>query len=694
MKIRQVLPHLLVFSLSYIIKVHRIEKGNFVTWDEAHFGKFSQKYLDRTFYFDVHPPLGKMLTALSGLVFGQSNDFDFSSKENYPTTFDFEGMRRFHAFIASFTPLFGFMILRELGFSLRRSLLCSLLFVFENGTVSINRLILLDSHLLSFTAGTLYFLTLLYKKSRKVTRNRPGPVAEDWILLCLGIFLGCVVSIKWIGCLTMLQVGVYIVFDLYSKIMFMELASFGKYFLRRVLYLIMVPAAIYVALFFLHFKIVNNSGPDDGFMSSEFQLSLKNSAFNELKKFITYGKQVTIKSAHGYLHSHFHAYPDDRAAVQSSRQSEDNYIKENNNVRLQVSTYSHRDKNNNFYFQKVTDDTNVDFLQDGDRIVLLHSETKGYIEATREEAYFTAGFKIILNRESINNFAVWVVEACSDSVMKESLIKAISTKFYLKNSVTGCYLSSSEKSYPSWGFDQGETLCKAEKDKDCLWNVEENFFTDSQQNPRYSELVPSFFSKFIEHQVTMFNTNKSFVQDPDIEPDRIVSKPHEWPILKKGLRMSQWHEGFKFYMFMNPLVLYSTTFCLMVSPILQAFRIVQEKRKVMDSGTGSTRKSRAHGAKMERDAFLLFLAVGGWGFHYIPFYMVGRVLYLHHYFPALFMATLNICYVLRQVSFWKCQAFVLLCFAVFWLYSPLTYGFVDEDVLKPLKIFSDWDFAD
>lgn len=690
MKIKRILPHLLVFSLSYIVKIHRIEKGNFVTWDEAHFGKFSQKYLDRTFYFDVHPPLGKMLTALSGLIFGQSKIFDFSSKENYPTAFDFEGMRRFHAFIASFTPLFGFMILRVLGFSLRRSLLLSLLFIFENGTVSISRLILLDSHLLSFTAGTLYFLTVLHMRPK-------NGLGEDRTLLCLGIFLGCVMSIKWIGCLTMLHVGIYIIFDLYSKVMFMDLTVFARHFLKRAFYLIAVPASIYVALFHLHFRIVNNSGPDDGFMSSEFQLGLNNSAFNGLKKFITYGKQVTIKSGHGYLHSHFHAYPDD---------GRDSNVNENKKIHLQVSTYSHRDKNNNFYFQKVTEDSGVDFLRDGDRVVLLHSETKGYIQGTREEAYFTAGFKVVSNRESINGAAVWVVEVFSDTVKREPFVKAISTKFYLRNSVTGCYLSSSQKNYPSWGFDQGEVLCKTAREKDCLWNVEENFFTDNQLNPPYNELRPSFFSKFVEHQVAMFNTNKSFVQDPDIEPERIVSKPYEWLILKKGLRMSQWHDGFKFYMFMNPLILYSTTACLAISPIIALLKLVRAKRKansvqkmvaLVDAKNGKQNgHSRVCGKQsaMGRDGFMLFLTVGGWALHYIPFYMVGRVLYLHHYFPALFMATLNICFVLKHVSFWKCHAFVLLCFGTFWMYSPLTYGFMKEGSLRFLRIFNDWDFVD
>lgn len=44
-----------------------------------------------------------------------------------------------------------------------------------------------------------------------------------------------------------------------------------------------------------------------------------------------------------------------------------------------------------------------------------------------------------------------------------------------------------------------------------------------------------------------------------------------------------------------------------------------------------------HSRVLQRDGGLLLL---GWLLHYAPFYTMGRVLYYHHYFPAMLFSSM------------------------------------------------------
>lgn len=653
----------LIFALSFIVKTYKVENGNFVIWDEAHFGKFSEKYLSRKFYFDVHPPLGKMLTSLGGYLFNQPLDFEFKSGDRFPEKFDYSGLRRFHSFIASFTPVFGYLILKEMGHSYRRRMLLSMLFIFENGFTSIGRLVLLDSHLLTFTASVAYFLARLHRRSGKNTNASS--------LLPLGLTLGCVMSVKWIGFLTTSLVGIFTIYQLWCNLVSKHsMTEFLKMFAMRILYLIIIPLMMYVALFYLHFRIVNKSSSDDGHMSSFFQASLKGSDIHGNRKYPLFGTKVTIKaskSGGGYLHSHPHAYPD--------------------SVNNQITTYHHRDENNKWSFQKVTDDPeDADFIKSGDTVVLLHLETRRYLNVPGKKSLVSGRLRTDCSGEQLSESNLFTIEIVDDKIEKEEMVKSLTTRFRLRNISRNCYLRSSSRKYPSWGFEQGEVVCSKNKDDTTLWNIEENMSDklNEEKNPLYGEAVShSFLKKLLEHNKAMFDTNASFVQDEDLEPERIVSKPYEWFILRRGLRMTAWNESSeKFYMFGNPFIWYASGICVVLAPILLFIRVIREKRRERPL------------LFLKRDGFYVFLAFCGWFLHYIPFFFVGRVLYFHHYYPALFFALFSVCYVLKSVRFKFLVFFVSLSIVSFLLYSRLTYGFCSTAGLSKINFIPTWDFIE
>ncbi|AFN82596.1 dolichyl-phosphate-mannose-protein O-mannosyl transferase [Encephalitozoon romaleae SJ-2008] len=654
----------LIFALSIIIKTYKIENGNFVVWDEAHFGKFAEKYLSRKFYFDVHPPLGKILTSLGGYLFNQPLDFEFNSGEKFPQGFDYSGMRRFHSIIASFTPVIGYLMLKEMGYSYRRRTILSLMFIFENGFTSIGRLILLDSHLLTFTAAVAYFMTRMYFRSKKRV-DIPS-------IFLLGITLGCVMSVKWIGFLTTSLVGVFTIYHLWCNITSKEsILAFMKLFLVKAFFLIGVPSFLYILLFYIHFEIVNRSSSDDGQMSSLFQATLKGSDISNNRKYPLFGTKITIKASKtggGYLHSHDHKYPDGK-----------------NN---QVTIYHHKDENNGWVFQKVTDDLeDAKFIESGDTVVLLHMETKKHLDVPNNPSFISSGLRAESSGSHLSDTNLFKIEIVDDALKKESRVKTLTTKFRLLNIKHNCYLKPSSRKYPSWGFEQGEVICAARKDEAALWNVEESVSDklDEEKNPVYKEVTKyPFIKKFIEHNKAMFITNASFVQDEDLEPERIVSKPYEWFILRRGMRMTAWDgRNEKFYMFGNPLVWYSSGICVILSPFLLLSRVIIRKRK----GKPLT--------FLKNEGYMVFLSCCGWLFHYVPFFFVKRVLYFHHYYPALFFALFSLCYVMKFVRFRFVAVFMSAVIISFFLYSRLTYGFTEETpFLRRISMIPTWDFLE
>jgi dolichyl-phosphate-mannose-protein mannosyltransferase len=154
------------------------------------------------------------------------------------------------------------------------ALVGSLFILFENGFITQSRHILLDSPLVFFTALAVFCWVSFTNEDRE---HSHAFTEEWWLWLTLtGLSLGAVVSVKWVGLFTIATVGVATIIQLWYLLGDLRVTPrmFIKHFLARALCLIVLPIFFYMAMFAIHFQILQSSGDGDGFMSAPFQHTL------------------------------------------------------------------------------------------------------------------------------------------------------------------------------------------------------------------------------------------------------------------------------------------------------------------------------------------------------------------------------------------------------------------------------------
>lgn len=681
---------LLVFSLILILSIstrfYKIEEPDHICWDETHFGKMGSWYINRTFFFDVHPPLGKMLIGLSGYLTGYDGKFAFDKPGDKYENTSYLGMRLFCSTLgASIAPM-TFVSVDEMTGSVSAAAFASILIVFDVGLITLSQYILLDPILLCFMVGS--FMGAVKVSSKKT----PEFSLKWWLWLTFtGIMLACSISVKFVGLFIVLLVGLMTVSDLWDILgdLSKPVSHTLKNLLSRAVCLIFLPIILYIAFFYVHLRVLNRSGNGDGFYSSAFQSQLiGNSLHNaSMPREVAYGAIITLKNHRtggGYLHSHFHLYPETVGARQQ-----------------QITTYTHKDDNNKWLIKKYNaePDDDVQIVQNGDLVRLEHVPTRRNLHSHKEQAPVTKKhFQVTGYGENGTGDAndVWRVTVAGAKLGSD--VTAVTSKLKFVHYLQSCILTTSGKQLPKWGYEQQEVTCNPNlRDQNALWNVEENIF-EKLPNVSFEVYAPSFLERFLESHAVMLQGNAGLKP----KEGEITSRPWQWPINYRG----QFFSGtqYRIYLLGNPVIWWGNLVFIVIFLIVFGINAVKLQRGYIESFDDSHKK------KLVACAWLFI----GWTLHYVPFWAMGRVLYFHHYFPALLFSSMItgilIDYLLEEIPGYFSRSNANMVYQIllglilstivysFYLFAPLAYGMSGPSANEPnstmrgLRWIESWEF--
>ncbi|KJY02297.1 dolichyl-phosphate-mannose-protein mannosyltransferase [Zymoseptoria brevis] len=703
-----------VTLIALFVRLFRIYQPTSVVFDEVHFGGFASKYIKGKFFMDVHPPLAKLLITLSGWLAGFDGNFDFKDIGNdyLEPQVPYVAMRLLPALLGVLSVPTMYLTLKAVGCRSVTAFLAAGLLTFENGFTTQSRLILLDSPLIGFTALTALSWFSFINQHELGPKYAFTPSWWFW-LAATGLTLGATASVKWVGLFTIAWVGSLTALQLWVLLgdtRNVTTRVWFKHLFARIFCLIIIPVGFYMAMFAIHFICLVNPGDGDGFMSSEFQSTLNSKGMADVPADVAFGSRISIRHHNtqgGYLHSHSHMYPT------GSKQQ-------------QITLYPHKDENNVFLVENQTqpidwaadptgntsvvgplawDTLKPEWIVDGSILKLYHLTTDRRVhshdvrppvtEADWQNEVSAYGYKGFAG-DANDLFRVEIQKKMSDGAVAKERLRTIETKFRLIHIMSGCALFSHKVKLPKWGFEQQEVTCAKQGTlPNSLWYVESNVHPNMGQDAeKVNYRNPGFFGKFWELQQVMWTTNAGLVDSHAWD-----SRPPSWPLLSRGINF--WGKDHRqIYLIGNPLIWWASTAAIGLYFAFKGLALLRWQRACNDYQDLTFR----------RFDYEVGMTVLGWGFHYFPFFLMRRQLFLHHYFPALYFAIIALCQIFdfnfnrikvgaftlrdKPVAGWGfATVFLALSVVVFSLYAPLGYGNTwTKSECKRVKLLSTWDW--
>ena len=532
--------------------------------------------------------------------------------------------RSLPALLGSLTVPIIFLIMWESGYSLPACVLAAGLVLFDNSHIGQTRLILLDATLVFFVALSILCYVRFYKQ-----RHQPfGRKWWKWMLLT-GFSMSCVISTKYVGLFTFVTIGLAVFIDLWDLLDIqrkegaLDMMTWGKHFAYRAVGLLIVPFFFYLFWFQVHFAILTRSGPGDDFMSPEFQETLSDNVMHAQAVDILYNDLIVLrhKDTKTYLHSHLDRYPlrydDGRISSQGQQVTGYPFNDTNNHWEILPNTI---EDDRSHVGQAVLNNDVVKLRHVVTNTMLLTHDVASPFYPTNQE--FTA---VPLEEAAGARHNDTLFQIRIEQGKEKTPFRSHSGQFKLIHFPSRVAMWTHTTPLPEWAFKQAEINGnKNVQQTSNIWYIDE-IPSIPEGSPRLvkeakkTKHVP-FLKKYLELQRSMFAHNNALTSSHPY-----ASLPFQWPFLLRGVSFwTQESTRQQIYFLGNPIGYWCTSAVLAIFAGIWAADQLSLRRGI-DALDKTTRR------RFYNSTGFFFIC---WAFHYLPFYLMGRQLFLHHYLPA------------------------------------------------------------
>ncbi|XP_050720422.1 protein O-mannosyl-transferase 2-like [Eriocheir sinensis] len=602
-------------------------------WDEVHFGTFANHYLNRTFYHDVHPPLGKMMIAGVGWLAGYDGSFEFKVGKKYPENVNFVAMRSMMAmFGASLVPL-TFLIVWEVSASLPAATLAAVCVLCDTFLHRLNTLILLDPLLLAALLAAVYGAFKFHSQ-----RHREWSRAWWAWLAFTAVFLGVVMSVKYVGVFTVATVGLNNAHQIAALALNPRrpLWVVVPHVVARLVVFAGVSSLVYLSSFVLHFLILTKAAKNGGgFYHTEFYAAFDGNEYDNTSfpHHVHYGANITLQNSRplcGYLESWYDLFPSTMTAP--CQQVTASYVRDDELLMWTI-------KKVNLTAGSVLDGSDAReppvLVRSGDHVMLTHAATGRSLRSHGHRAAITRRQLQVCgygDDGAGGPFETWQLLVVGEPL--GAPLRVIDQDFMLLHYKMQCYLRANErvKLPEEWAFHGAkEVTCAKKKDETGLrWHVNWNASPKLREEVSARALSVGMWGKILHQHHNMFIGNAVLTGNGDDEERH--ARPWMWPVLwqvqtmgTQVMNRTTGEEHFAVGM-TNPFVTYLNLACLGGAPLLALAHAFYGKR----------RPHQPPADVAARRGVVVSCAWLGlcWAIHYLPFFFMSRVLYYHHYCPA------------------------------------------------------------